>query len=123
MINELDEMLKRGTALGYDFKTLNFAVGYMKEGLRTLYLLADRDTDPSKLAGEANWIFAHNSYLNIILWSDEFSTLLAKAHRDRPGKVIVRGQEVLLLRPYLSLWSDVPDSSLGSSNRRKQTRE
>src|SRR5262245_15086051 len=92
-MNELDEMVKRGTAVGYDLKTLNFAVGYMREGLRTLYLLADRDTDSSKLAREANWIFTHNSYLKTILWSDEFSTLLAKAERERPGKVVVRGQE------------------------------
>ena len=98
-MNELDEMVKRGTALGYDFKTLNFAVGYMQEGLRSLYLLADRDTDPSKLAREANWIFAHNTYLNIILWSDDFSTLLGKANRERPGKVMVRGQEYCFSDP------------------------
>jgi hypothetical protein len=92
-MNELDEMVKRGTAVGYDLKTLNFAAGYMKEGLHTLYLLADRDTDPSKLAREANWIFAHNSYLNIILWSDDFGGALARADRARNGKIVFNGQE------------------------------
>jgi hypothetical protein len=98
-MNELDEMVKRGKAIGYDPKTLDFAVGYMREGLRTLYLLADRNTDPSKQAREANWIFAHNSYLNIILWSDDFGGALARAERARSGKIVFNGQEYCFSDP------------------------
>ena len=86
------EMVKRGKALGYDSKTLDFVVGYLQDTDRTLNLLSDRSADPSKLAHEANWIFAHNDFLHAIVWFDNYSWF-ARADRARPGKVMVSGQE------------------------------
>jgi len=91
-MNDLDEMVKRGKALGYVSKTLDFAVGYMHETDRTLNLLSDRKTEPSKLVHEANWIFAHNDFLHTIIWFDSYSWF-ARVDRARSGKIMLNGQE------------------------------
>ena len=86
-----NEMVKRGKVLGYDLKTLNFAVGYMHD-LGSLRLQAERGSEPSKLAHDAKWIFAHNAHLHTIVWNDDHVDF-AQARRLGLNKISVNGQE------------------------------
>ena len=87
------EMVKRGKLLGYDSKTLDFVVGYMHDANRTLFLRSNRQADPAKLMQEANRIFADNSLVQAISWRDDFGGALARADRDRMGRMEFNGQQ------------------------------
>jgi hypothetical protein len=79
-------MVKRGEALGYDVKTLNFVAGYMHDANRTLFLRSSRASDPAKLLDEPNWILPTTAFCRLF-----FGAM----------NLVARWEELELLTSYL----------------------